>query len=118
MPIETKRALLGKRDWLAALATGVAALALYAFNAADYVYPGESAHLAAVWGGLDTSSFGMYPLAHAFTDLFGRFAPPVFGALAVSFSSAMAQSLLIGMTTASQGRPSLVTTSGAGFPGV
>ena len=85
MPIETKRALLGKRDWLAALAAGVAALALYAFNAADYVYPGESAHLAAVWGGLDTSSFGMYPLAHAFTDLFGRFAPPVFGALAVSF---------------------------------
>ena len=40
------------------------------------------------------------------------------GVLAFSFSSAMSQSLLIGMTTASQGWPSLVTTSGAGFPGV
>ncbi len=84
MPEETKRGLFGKRDWIAALAVGGAALVLYALNLAGYVYPGESAHLAAVWGGLDKAPFDMYPLAHAFSGLFGRFAPPVFGALAAS----------------------------------
>ena len=84
MAEETKRTLLGKRDWVAALALGAGALLLYALNLAGYVFPGESAHLAAVWGGLDKASFEMYPLTRAFAGLFGRFAPAVFGAVAVS----------------------------------
>jgi len=84
MSEETKSSLLGKRDWTAALALGAVALILYALNLAGYVYPGESAHLAAVWGGLDKAPFEMYPLTRAFAGLFGRFAPAVFGAFAVS----------------------------------
>ena len=34
MPEETKRGLFGKRDWIAALAVGGAALVLYALNLA------------------------------------------------------------------------------------
>ena len=40
--------------------TGVAFL-LYLGTKADYVFPGESAHLMAVWNGLDVSAYNDYP---------------------------------------------------------
>lgn len=74
-----------KFEWAAALGLGAAAAALFFLSMADYVFPGESAHLMAVWKGLDAGSFNQYPLAAFFAKLFGAgnaFAP-VCGVVAV-----------------------------------
>lgn len=48
---------------IAAVLAALAALLFYP-SLASYAYPGESAHLLAVWSGLDVSVFNAYPLAH------------------------------------------------------
>ena len=71
-------------DWIIALALGAAALVLYVCSLAGYAYPGESAHLMAVWQGLDAQPFNQYPLMAPFARLFGagNALAPVCGALA------------------------------------
>ncbi len=73
-------------DWAVAGALAAVAAVLYFASMADYVYPGESARLAALWSGLDTSAFTMYPLAKAFAGLFGygNALAPVCGAVSVA----------------------------------
>ncbi len=72
-------------DLIVAAVLGVVSLAVYFLSMANYVFPGESAHLAAVWQGLDSTTFSMYPLARAFASLFGggNASAPVAGAIAV-----------------------------------
>ena len=72
-------------DWTVAAVLAVVSLALYFASMANYVYPGESAHLAAVWSGLDSAPFCMFPLARGFASLFGygNSSAPVCGAVAV-----------------------------------
>ena len=74
-------------DWIIALALGAAALVLYVCSLAGYAYPGESAHLMAVWQGLDAQPFNQYPLMAPFARLFGagNALAPVCGALATMF---------------------------------
>lgn len=71
-------------DWFIALALGAAAAVLYFCSLAGYAYPGESAHLAVIWQGLDTEPFNRYPLMAPFARLFGagNGLAPVCGALA------------------------------------
>ena len=58
-------------DWAVSLALASLALVLYALTRADYVYPGEGAHLMCVWAGLETPAFETYPLMGWFARLFG-----------------------------------------------
>ena len=58
-------------DWGISLGLTALAFLLYRLTMADYVFPGESAHLMAVWSGLDVSSYNDYPLMGWFVRLFG-----------------------------------------------
>ncbi len=73
-------------DWLIAGVLAVVAAILYFASLANYIYPGESARLSALWNGLDASTFTMYPLAKAFAGLFGygNLFAPICGALSVA----------------------------------
>ena len=62
---------LAPLDWMIAGGLGLAALVLGFCSLAGYVFPGESAHLAAVWSGLDSAPQVPYPLMRAFAGLFG-----------------------------------------------
>lgn len=53
-------------DLLVGLGLALVAAVLFLTSSATYVYPGESAHLAALWNGLDVSSFNQYPLMASF----------------------------------------------------
>ena len=44
-----------KVDWLVAAAFAVVSALLYFTTVASFAYPGESAHLQALWRGLDTA---------------------------------------------------------------
>lgn len=72
-------------DWLVATALAAVAAVLYGISLAGYNYPGESAHLVALWSSLDVSGFNAYPLARLFASLFpaGNAMAPVAGALSV-----------------------------------
>ncbi len=74
-----------KAEWLVSLSLGAAAAALFFATMADYVFPGESAHLMAVWNGLDASHFNQYPLTAFFAKLLGagNAIGPVCGVVAV-----------------------------------
>ena len=61
---DSKKTLLW--DVLIALGLGLVALVMFMTSTADYVYPGESAHLAALWNGLDVSTLKPYPVMAAF----------------------------------------------------
>jgi tetratricopeptide (TPR) repeat protein len=76
------------RDWLIGGILGIFAMALYYFGIAPFVYPGESAHVTAVWMNLDNASVYPYPLAAIFYRMFGvsNALSPILGALAVAFS--------------------------------
>ena len=73
-------------DLAIAVALGAAAAVLYFCSMAGYVYPGESAHLTAVWNGLDLQPFNQYPLMAPFAKFFGagNVIAPVCGAIAVA----------------------------------
>lgn len=72
-------------DWIVSLALAVLAFLLYWATKANYVFPGESAHLLAVWNGLDVSTYNAYPLMGWFARTFGagNFFSVVCGAVAV-----------------------------------
>ncbi|MBQ6457534.1 MAG: tetratricopeptide repeat protein [Kiritimatiellae bacterium] len=72
-------------DVVVASALGAVALVLYFASMANYAFPGESAHLMAVWRGLDIASETQYPLMGWFVRLFGvgNGLFPVLGALGV-----------------------------------
>lgn len=63
---DSKKALL--TDVVIAVVLGLIAAVLFMTSTADYIYPGESAHLAALWNGLDVSTFRPYPLMAAFAE--------------------------------------------------
>ena len=58
-------------DWGISLALAGLALGLYLLTMADYVYPGEGAHLMSVWSGLSTPAYEAYPLMGWFARIFG-----------------------------------------------
>ncbi|MGN0854381.1 MAG: tetratricopeptide repeat protein [Kiritimatiellia bacterium] len=58
-------------DWGVSLALAGLAFLVYWMTRADYVFPGESAHLMAVWRGLDVSVYNDYPLMGWFARTFG-----------------------------------------------
>lgn len=60
-----------KKDWLAAGAFAALSALLYFTTVASFAYPGESAHLMALWNGLDTAKTAPYPLMAFFAKLFG-----------------------------------------------
>ena len=58
-------------DWLAAGAFAAVAALLYFATCASFAYPGESAHLQALWRGLDVAKVAPYPLMAFFAKMFG-----------------------------------------------
>ena len=73
-----------KRKWLVALAFGCVAAVVYFASMANYAFPGESAHLQALWRGLDFAADCPYPLMAMFAKLLGsgNLLAPVCGVLA------------------------------------
>ena len=72
-----------KVDWLVAGAFAVLSALLYFMTTATFAYPGESAHLQALWRGLDATTVAPYPLMAFFAKLFGagNLLAPVCGVL-------------------------------------
>jgi len=68
---DTDRTTFHKVDWLIAAAFAVVAAALYFSGMADFAYPGENAHLAVIWRGLDVADKVEYPLLSFFAKLLG-----------------------------------------------
>lgn len=66
-----KKSVVKLVDWGISLALAGLAFLLYLVTKADYIFPGESAHLMAVWNGLDVSSYNDYPLMGIFARAFG-----------------------------------------------
>ena len=60
-----------KRSWIVAGILGVVSAIVYFASLADYAFPGTSAHLMAVWQGLDTVAQVQYPLMRVFAILLG-----------------------------------------------
>ena len=75
-----------KRDWTIALALGGAAALLYFVSMATYAFPGEGAHLMALWKGLDSSTVNPHPLMAVFARLYGcsNILGPICGAISVA----------------------------------
>lgn len=71
-----------------ALAAGLGAIAclIYFASVADYAYPGTSAHLMALWTGLDAATVSEFPVMAFFAKMFGvsNMLAPVLGGLAVA----------------------------------
>ena len=74
-----------KKNWIIAGILGAVAAVIYFASLADYAFPGESAHLMAVWQGLDSTTEIRYPLFSAFAKLFGggNLIAPICGVLSV-----------------------------------
>lgn len=87
MQTMTKSKLAASRllDVVIAAGLGVVALVLYFVSMANYAFPGESAHLLAVWRGLDIANETQYPLMGSVLQLFGvgNGLFPVLGALGI-----------------------------------
>ena len=66
-----------KRSWIVAGILGVVSAIVYFASLADYAFPGTSAHLMAVWQGLDTVAQVQYPLMRVFALLLGGGEIPV-----------------------------------------
>ena len=66
-----KKADTRRRDWTLALALGGVAALLYFVSMADYAFPGEGAHLMALWMGLDTAAICPHPLMATFARMLG-----------------------------------------------
>ena len=69
--VSFKNADTRRRDWAIALALGGAAALLYFVSMANYAFPGEGAHLMALWKGLDSAAVNPHPLMSLFARLFG-----------------------------------------------
>ena len=74
-----------KKNWLVAVALGAVAAVLYFASMATYAYPGVSAHLMAVWRGLDFTVNPQYPLMALFAKALGagNLIAPVCGVISV-----------------------------------
>ena len=74
-----------KKNLIVALGLGIVAAVLYFASMAGYAFPGESAHLQALWRGLDTADSVPYPLMSVFAKMLGggNLIAPVCGALSV-----------------------------------
>lgn len=74
-----------KKNWLMALILGGIAAVVYFASMANYAFPGESAHLQAIWRGLDFTTSMPYPLMAVFAKLLGagNLLAPICGVLAV-----------------------------------
>ena len=74
-----------KKSWLFAGAFGLVAAIVYICSTAGYAFPGESAHLVAVWRGLVSSAENPYPFMAVFARAFGagNVLAPVCGIVAV-----------------------------------
>jgi len=82
---KSERAKMFKTDWLIAAGFAVASSVLYFSGMANFAYPGESAHLMAVWRGLDVTEEITYPLMSVFAKLFGggNLLAPICGVISV-----------------------------------
>ncbi len=80
-----KNADTRRRDWIIALGLGAFALVVYFISMATYAFPGEGAHLMALWKGLDTSVVNVHPLMAFFAKLLGcsNAIGPICGAISV-----------------------------------
>ncbi|MBO7721163.1 MAG: tetratricopeptide repeat protein [Kiritimatiellae bacterium] len=74
-----------KKNWLLAGALGLVAAVVHFSSMADYVFPGESAHLIAVWKGLETDAVVQYPFMALFAKALGagNLLAPICGTLSV-----------------------------------
>lgn len=63
--------MLDGLDWLVAAGFAAVSAVLYFAAKADFAFPGESAHLIALWRGLDFAKVAPYPLMAFFAKLFG-----------------------------------------------
>ena len=72
-------------DWTVAAAVGLLAALMYFPVMADYVFPGEIAHVTSVWLGLDVSAQNLFPLMAAFARPLGagNVIAPICGVIAV-----------------------------------
>ncbi len=82
---ESTTATARRRDWFVALGLGALSLVVYFLSMATYAFPGEGAHLMALWSGLDFSQVNPHPLMAFFAKLLGcsNVIGPVCGAVAV-----------------------------------
>jgi len=73
-----------KKNWLLAGIVGIASAVLYFASVVSYAFPGESAHLRALWLGLDPVGGVSHPLMSVFSGLFGHgnMIAPVCGVIA------------------------------------
>ena len=60
-----------RADWIAVGAFVAVSALLYFSSVASFAYPGESAHLLALWSGLDFAKVAPYPLMAYFAKLLG-----------------------------------------------
>lgn len=60
-----------KKNWALAGILGLVAAIVYFASMAGYAFPGESAHLMAVWKGLDAASQSPFPLMAVFAKALG-----------------------------------------------
>jgi len=76
-----KKTVCRALDWTVAAAVGLLAALMYFPVTADYVFPGEVAHVTCVWLGLDVSAQSLFPLMAAFVRPFsvGNAVAPVCG---------------------------------------
>ena len=66
-----KSAEVRRWDWTASLVLGIVAAVFYFASMATYAFPGEGAHLMALWRGLDSTTVHLHPLMAFFAKLFG-----------------------------------------------
>lgn len=80
-----KNAETRRRDWAIALGLGAFALVLYFISMATYAFPGEGAHLMALWKGLDSAAVNPHPLMAVFAKMLGcsNAIGPICGAISV-----------------------------------
>ena len=74
-----------KNNWLYAGGLGLVAAILYFVSTAGYAYPGDSAHLMAVWRGLTSDATMKYPFMAAVVRLLGggNLIAPICGVVSV-----------------------------------
>ena len=72
-------------DWIISLALGAVAAVIYFASIANYAFPGEGAHLMALWRGLDSAAVNPHPLMAFFAKLLGggNLLGPVAGVVSV-----------------------------------
>jgi tetratricopeptide (TPR) repeat protein len=96
-----------KKNWLAAGSLAVLASVVYFASLVSYAFPGESAHLQALWAGLDPAGEVVHPLMAVFARFFGggNMLAPVCGVLAVVLVYWLVSSFVAGVITSEHARP-------------